>query len=284
MIKYNNTGCKTEYRYIRSAKGRSLKIIIIRPENALHERNTGVLWLHGGGYLLGFPEMAFMSRAADLVTKCGATVICPNYRMSLQSPYPAALSDSYRALLYMKDHAAELGIRDDQIMVGGESAGGGLAAALCMLARDKGKVNIAFQMPLYPMLDCEDTESSANNHNKVWNTARNHLAWKLYLRSLKGKHIPQYASPSRCKNYSDLPPAYTYVWQKEPFYRETEEYINNLKAVGIYAKIDIYPDGYHALDMMEPDNAWSKLAEKRFCEEFTYAKEHFFAKQDFSKV
>lgn len=75
----------------------------------------------------------------------------------------------------MKSHAAELGIRADQIMVGGESAGGGLCAALCIKARDTGVVNVAFQMPLYPMLDDRDTETSRDNHGKVWNTRRNHF-------------------------------------------------------------------------------------------------------------
>ena len=77
----------------------------------------------------------------------------------------------------MKSHAAELGIRADQIMVGGESAGGGLCAAPCIKARDTGVVNAAFQMPLYPMLDDRDTETSRDNHGKVWNTRRNHFGW-----------------------------------------------------------------------------------------------------------
>ena len=82
----------------------------------------------------------------------------------------------------MKSHAAELGIRADQIMVGGESAGGGLCAAPCIKARDTGVVNAAFQMPLYPMLDDRDTETSRDNHGKVWNTRRNHFGWHCYLR------------------------------------------------------------------------------------------------------
>jgi acetyl esterase/lipase len=178
MIQYNNKkGCKVEYRKIRTHHGKSLKIMIVRPEKCDEEK------------------------------------------------YPAAIQDSYQALLYMKNHADELGIRPDQIMVGGESAGGGLAAALCMYARDKKSVQIAFQMPLYPMLDCQDTPSSADNHAKVWNTRRNHIAWKLYLRSLKNRKIPAYASPSRCRQYENLPPAYTFVGDAEPFYFDALDYI-----------------------------------------------------------
>ena len=86
-------------------------------------------------------------------------------------PFRNALNDCYAALKFMVTHADELGIRKDQIFVGGESAGGGLCAALCMLARNGGEVNIAFQMPLYPMIDDRDTDSSRDNHNLVWNTS-----------------------------------------------------------------------------------------------------------------
>jgi acetyl esterase/lipase len=280
MVKYNKRGCKVEYRKISNPYGKSLKIMIVRPEECNGDKRPGVLWLHGGGYLLGFPEMVFMSRAIDLVVKCGAVVISPAYRLSVQAPYPAALQDCYQALLYVKNHADKLGIRSDQIMVGGESVGGGLAAALCMYARDKKSVQIAFQMPLYPMLNCQDTPSSVDNHAKVWNTKRNHIAWKLYLRAVKNGHVPVYASPSRCRNYKDLPPAYTYVGDAEPFYCETLDYIEKLQKAGVTAKVDVYPGGYRAFDMMEPDNPMSIRAAEKFCEEFLYAKAHYFVSQE----
>ena len=137
------------------------------PSNA-----TGVLWLHGGGYAVGMKEMVYASRAADLVRDFGAVVLSPGYRLSPLAPYPAALDDCFTALHYLKRHAASFGVRSDQLMVGGESAGGGLCAAVCIRARDEGAVNVAFQMPLYPMLDDRDTASSRDNHGRVWNTRR----------------------------------------------------------------------------------------------------------------
>ena len=115
---------------------------------------------------------------------CGTSArsCSPGYRLSPLAPYPAALDDCFTALQYLKQHAASFGVRSDQLMVGGESAGGGLCAAVCIRARDEGAVNVAFQMPLYPMLDDRDTASSRDNHGRVWNTRRNHLAWRLYLR------------------------------------------------------------------------------------------------------
>ena len=137
---------------------------------------VGVLWIHGGGYISGMKELVHSSRAVDLVKKFGAVVVSPGYRLAPLAPYPAALDDCYEALLFLKEHAGELGVRKDQLMVGGESAGGGLCAAVCVRARDTGEVNVAFQMPLYPMLDDRDTESSRDNHGRVWNTWKNHFA------------------------------------------------------------------------------------------------------------
>ena len=108
------------------------------------ENAVGVLWIHGGGYIAGMKEMVHASRAVDLVKKFGAVVVSPGYRLAVQRPYPAAAEDCYSALIYMKNHVRELGIRRDQIMVGGESAGGGLCAAVSLMARDRASVNITF--------------------------------------------------------------------------------------------------------------------------------------------
>ena len=158
-------------------------------------------------------------------------------------------------------------------MVGGESAGGGLTAALCMLARDRGEVNVAFQMPLYPMLDHRDTDSSRNNHGISWNTRRNHAAWRLYLREVEGE-IPAYASPARQTDYRNLPPAYTFVGDREPFTCETMTYIENLRKAGVPARVDVYPTGFHAFDMLLPFRRISRQAIEAFEKQYAYAAEH----------
>ena len=173
-----------------------MKLLILRPNMASDAASRpGVLWIHGGGYITGMPGMVYISRAKNLVKKYGAVVVSPDYRLAIQAPYPAALLDCHNALVYLKEHARELGVRSDQIMVGGESAGGGLAAALCLYEKDQGGVSIAFQMPLYPMLDNQDTETSRNNHAPVWNTRRNHYGWKRYLRGLHGQPFPPMRLP-----------------------------------------------------------------------------------------
>ena len=258
----------------------TIKLLILRHPNPAKEKVPGVLWVHGGGYQSGSAKDIFATRALSLVMKFGAVLVAPNYRLSKKYPYPAALHDCYAALLYLKNHAEELGVRDDQIMVGGESAGGGMAVALCMLARDRGEVNIAFQMPLYPMLDDRDTPSSKDNHAPNWNTKRNKKAWKRYLRTAYETDIVSYyAAPARCQDYSGLPPCYTFVGDIEPFYCETVDYVHHLQEAGIKAAVDVYPDWFHAYDLFFPTRKVVREAIARFEEQYQYASEHYFAPQ-----
>jgi len=263
-----------------NSTGGKIDLLILRPStNAKPKAKTpGILWIHGGGYVTGMAGMIYMSRAIHLVKKYGAVVVTPEYRLSKEAPYPAALEDCYAALDYLYTHSDELGVNSSQLMVGGESAGGGLTAALCMYARDKGEINIAYQMPLYPMIDNEDTDSSRDNHAPVWNTKRNQKAWKAYLRDIHGE-IPPYAAPARQTDYSDLPPAYTFVGNIEPFYCETLTFVENLQKAGVEAKVDVYPGCFHAFDMLLPFLKVSKQAAKTFEEQYLYAAGHYFAPQ-----
>jgi acetyl esterase/lipase len=269
----------TEKRVIPVGTHR-IKLLILRPIVRTEEKTPGVLWVHGGGYQSGSAKDIFVTRALSLVVKFGAVLVAPDYRLSRKHPYPAALHDCYASLLYLKEHAEGLGVRSAQIMVGGESAGGGMAAALCMLAHDTGEVNIAYQMPLYPMLDDRDTPSSANNTAPNWNTKRNRKAWKRYLRDAYGTGIVScYAAPARREDLSGLPPCYTFVGDIEPFYYETLEYVRRLRAAGVEASCDVYPDWFHAYDLFFPAKKIVREAVARFEEHYRYASEHYFARQ-----
>ena len=264
---------------VQKTKIGDLKILILRPTVAAKPRKQtpGILWIHGGGYAVGMASMVFFSRALDLVRKHGAVVVTPEYRLAGKVPYPAALEDCYAALMYLKNNAQSLGCNEDQLMVGGESAGGGLTAALCMYARDRGEVKIAYQMPLYPMIDNLDTESSRDNHGIFWNTRRNHAARKLYLSQVSGE-VPVYAAPARQTDYRELPPAYTFVGDREAFYCETLTYVNELQKAGVEAHVDVYGTGLHAFDMLLPFLKISKQAIAAFEKQYLYAQIHYFAK------
>ena len=258
----------------------SIRLLILRPLDRGEKPVPGVLWVHGGGYQSGSAKDIFATRALSLVVRFGAVLVAPDYRLSRKHPYTAALHDCWAALLYLKEHAEELGVRPDQLMVGGESAGGGMAAALCMLARDRGEVNIAFQMPLYPMLDDRDTPSSRDNHAPNWNTRRNRKAWKRYLRDAWGTDLVScYAAPARYEDYRGLPPCYTFVGDIEPFYCETVEYVRRLREAGVRADVDVYSGWFHAYDLFFPAKKTVREAIARFEEQVGYAIEHDFAPQ-----
>ena len=262
------------------AKGLSSRSVRIRTDAGMMKARVlqpkeskvpvpGILWIHGGGYMLGGAYMVDMSCGKMLAERYGAVVVCPDYRLAGKAPYPAALEDCYAALRWMYENAEQLGIDRKRIIVGGESAGGGLTAALCLYARDKGEIPIAMQIPLYPMLDSEDTASSADNHGRVWNTRRNHWGWKHYLGDLYGTDdVSKYASAARETDYGGLPPCYTFVADGEPFYEETLTYVKNLQKAGVQANVDVYHGNVHAFDMLLPWKEDSKAARQRLCEEY----------------
>ena len=227
--------------------------------------NAAVIWIHGGGYILGMKEMVYMSRAADLARRFGVTVISPGCRLAWLHPYPAALDDCVAVLRAVDAERERYGAM--HIAVGGESAGGGLATAVCMAARGAG-IKVDLQMPLYPMISDRDTESSRDNRGRIWNTRRNHLAWRVYLRRLKGRDIPPYAAPLRQTDFFGLPPCVTFVGDGEPFLCETKEYVRRLREAGVRAEIMIYRTNVHAFDMLYPDEETSVSAKKWFEERF----------------
>ncbi|MDH6675124.1 acetyl esterase/lipase [Paenibacillus sp. LBL] len=271
-------GLNVREEWITRKDGSKLRILIYEPHHT-NEEVPGILWLHGGGYAMGVPEM-FENTYKKLMDTSSCVIIAPDYRLSIEAPYPAALEDSYDALLWMKNHARELSIRSNQLMVGGESAGGGLTAALTLYARDKGEVNIAFQMPLYPMIDDRMmTESAKENNAPIWNSDMNQWAWKLYLGDRYGKEVSPYAAATRATDYTHLPPTVTYVGDLEPFRDETIHYVEKLKQAGVPVDFELYQGCYHGFDIINPKAAVSQKAVAFFLQSYQYAVSHYFAEQ-----
>jgi acetyl esterase/lipase len=239
----------------------------------------GVVFLHGGGYAFGSPEQ-FAPAYRMLMRTRGCVIVAPDYRKSLDAPYPAAVNDCYGSLLWLKENAAALGVRDDQLLVMGMSAGGGLTAAISLMARDRGDVLIAHQLPLYPMIDHRMvTDSSRGNDAPLWSSKHNRLAWDLYLGGLAGDDVTKYASPSLETDLSDLPPTTTFVGELDPFLDETAAYVEGLRAAGVAVEFRRYPGCYHGFDMVRPGAKVSREANAFLCERFAQAVDRDFAKQ-----
>lgn len=273
-------GFECEQRWVDSLDaGVRVRVRTYRPPRRSASALPGVLFLHGGGYVFGSPEQ-FAPVYRMLLQTRGCVVVAPDYRKSFEAPYPAALHDGYGSLLWLKAHAAELGVREDQLMVVGMSAGGGLTAAVCLLARDRGDVRIAHQMPLYPMIDHRMiTASSRDNDAPVWSSRHNRIAWDLYLGPLARGEVPKYASPSLETDFTSLPPATTFVGELDPFLDETLAYAEGLRAAGVPVELRRYAGCYHGFDIIRSGSKVGRAANQFLCERFGAAVDHDFAKQ-----
>ena len=272
---------KFNYRqeYINRQDGSKLRICIYTPKQP-KTNMVGLLWMHGGGYAVGSPEVD-IGFYKEFMSVSDCVIVAPDYTLSIKKPYPSALEDCYLALTWLKDNTTNLNINDSQIFIGGDSAGGGLCAALSLYARDKAEINIAFQMPIYPMIDCRETSTSKNNVAPVWNTKNNKMAWQLYLGKLWGtENVPKYASPSLETDYSNLPTTLTYVGDLEPFLDETKTYVENLKKAGVKVLFEIYNGCYHGFDIVCLKAKVSQKARKFLRDGFVYATQNCFKNKE----
>lgn len=269
---------KYEQVYIPRGDGTELRVCVYSPP-APRQNAPGLLWIHGGGYSIGAPEQDEKAYIRRFIDWGAGLVVAPDYTKSVVKPYPAALQDCYAALRWLRDRGGEYGMRPDQVFIGGDSAGGGLTAALSLYARDKGDVPIAFQMPLYPMIDDRPTESNRGNNAPLWNSRANDLGWRLYLGELYGKpDLPCYAAPSRAVDYRGLPPTCTFVGDIEPFYDETVTYVENLKKSGVKTHFKIFGGCFHAFDMVCPKTEVAREAARLLEDSFKFAAANYFNK------
>lgn len=221
-----------------------------------------LLWMHGGGYVLGSLQGDdYLVRC--LVEQVRCIVVSVDYRLAPEHPFPGPLEDCYAALLWLAGHADALGVDPTRLAIGGLSAGGGLAAGLAILARDRATVKIMFQMLLCPMID--DRNITASSHAvmdpRLWNRESNKRGWAAYLGDLYGtKSIPACAAVSRAENLNDLPPAYIPVGSLDLFLDENIKYANGLNKASVPADLQVFPGGFHAFEFVVPTARVSKLA------------------------
>jgi acetyl esterase/lipase len=209
-----------------------------------------IVAMHGGGYVIGSREMdnGLFGRWCPELDVVGVSV---EYRLAPETPYPGPLEDCYRALVWTHEHADELGIDRDRIGVAGLSAGAGLAAALAILARDRGEVPVAFQLLDCPMLDDrQQTPSSRLDGLPVWSRRSNEFGWRSYLGARYGSDdVPPTAAPARATDLSGLPPAFVSVGTVDGFRDEDIDYALRLNQAGVPTELHVYPGACHAYQM-----------------------------------
>ncbi|MDP9842173.1 alpha/beta hydrolase [Streptosporangium lutulentum] len=222
----------------------------------------GVYWIHGGGMIIGDPEMDDL-RMVEYVIRLGCVAVSVDYRLAPEHPHPAPVEDCYAGLVWTAKNAAELGIDPDRIAVGGLSAGGGLAAGTVLLARDRGGPALAFQLLVCPMLDDRNVTPSSREFAEavVWNRGANLLGWSALLGDAAGTDdVSPYAAPARMADLSGLPPAYLDVGELEVFRDECVDYAQRLVQAGVSTEFHLYPGAFHSFDGMIPEAEISRRA------------------------
>ena len=221
-----------------------------------------VYWMHGGGYIMGTYEMEDL-RFDKLCQSHGVVGVSVEYRLAPEVAYPGPIEDCYAGLRWTWEHAAELGIDRSRLGIGGASAGAGLAAALALMARDRGEVPVAFQLLIYPMIDDRMTSRSSTWDVPVWSPASNRFGWSAYLGALFGSDdVPAYAAAFRATDLTRLPPTLISVGTLDGFVDEDVEYAQRLNYSGVPVELHVYPGAPHGFDALLPSALLARRARR----------------------
>lgn len=227
-----------------------IRVRVHRPA-AAGPRHGALLWIHGGGYVLGTAAQddAICRHFAETL---GIVVAAVDYRLAPEHPFPVPLHDCYDALSWL---ARRDDVDPNRLAVGGASAGAGLAAALAILARDRAEVPVAFQLLAYPMLDDRTaTRRDVDERNlRLWNLRANRFGWQSYTGQAPGDPgVSGLAAPARCDDLSGLPPAWIGVGTLDLFLDEDTAYAERLRAAGADCTLHVVEGAFHGFDSVAP--------------------------------
>ncbi|MCU0260507.1 MAG: alpha/beta hydrolase [Ilumatobacteraceae bacterium] len=216
----------------------------------------GLYFIHGGGMVLGSVQQSDL-QAITFCDQLGCTVVSVEYRLAPEHPHPAPVRNCYAGLRWTAEHAAELGIDPDRLVIHGPSAGGGLCIATSMMARDHGGPALALQVATYPMIDDRNETPSSHLVTDVgiWDRSANIEAWAWYL---GGAEADQYAAPARATDLAGLPPTFIDVGTVDLFRDEDLAFAARLVQAGVPTELHLYPGAYHASEGFAPTAALSQ--------------------------
>ena len=240
-------GLRIEDRIATAGTGQPDVMVRFYQPSAPRKPAPALFWIHGGGMVLGDVDMDDDWCAAT-AAQLGIVVASVDYRLAPENPFPSPLEDCYSGLGWLAEEAVALGVDRSRIAIGGASAGGGLAAGLGLLARDRGEVPVVFQLLVYPMLDDRNTasHSPSSNDPKVWNRRANEIGWNAYLSGRAGTDdVSPYAAPARATHLSGLPPTYINVGDLDLFLEEDIAYAQALMRAGVPVELHVYPGAFH---------------------------------------
>ena len=238
-------------RFVPGAPGAPAVRVLVFDPGYSGQLRPAVLHIPGGGYVLSTADVMAAGNAS-LAQELGCVVVSVDYRVAPETPHPGPLDDCYAALQWLYAEANALHVDPQRIGVGGVSAGGGLAAALALLVRDRGEMSLAFQHLTYPMLD-DRTCTAADQHrftgNLAWNRASNAYGWRALLAQEPGSaDIDCYAAPTRADNLAGLPPTFLGIGALDLFLDENLEYARRLTRAGVAVELHVYPGAFHSFE------------------------------------
>lgn len=239
-----------------------IPVRVYRPRGAAAPQGC-IYHIHGGGFVGGSTkEVEFLHR--PLAAELGCVIVTADYRLAPETRFPWNLEDCYAGLAWTFANAAELGIDTARIGVMGESAGGGLAAALALLARDRREYTLAFQHLIYPMLDDRTCVTERNPHagQHIWTRHNNQFGWAALLGHEPGlPEVSPYAAPARAELLEGLPPTFIGTAALDLFVDENIEYAHRLIRAGVPTELHVWPGAFHGFDLM-PGVAVSDSAQR----------------------
>ena len=245
-----------EQRFIAGPPGApDVRVLVYTPPGKKPQTGRpGILHVHGGGYILGNPELNDGSNRS-IATEQDCVIVSVDYRLAPETRFPGALEDCYAGLTWLHAQAEQLGVDSSRIAIAGESAGGGHAAALAILARDRGgpAARVCFQLLDSPMLD-DRTGSGSDPHSYcgefVWTAASNRFGWQALLGIEPGtRAVPPEAVPARVEDLTGLPPIFITVGALDLFLEENLEYARRLIRAGVPTELHVVPGAFHGFAM-----------------------------------
>ena len=238
-----------EQRFVPGPPGApDVRVLVYTPTGQPAEQRPAYLHMHGGGFVLGTPEINDGSNRS-LASELGCVVVSVDYRLAPETRFPGALEDCYAALVWLHAQAEQMGVDRRRIAIGGESAGGGHAASLAMLARKRREIPICLQLLDSPMLD-DRTGSSSDPHpycgEFVWTPTSNRFGWRALLGvEPGGPEVPVDAVPARASDLGGLPPVFIAVGALDLFLEENVEYARRLIRAGVPTELHVIPGAFH---------------------------------------
>jgi acetyl esterase/lipase len=250
---------------ITGTAGDPIALSIVSPSGAARPAAAPcVYWMHGGGMVMG-DRFSQLDIPLEWLDELGAVVVSVEYRLAPEHTGTSPVDDCYRGLIWVAEHAAELGIDPARIVVAGTSAGGGLTAGVALLARDRGTPALAAQVLICPMLDHRNNTVSSHQYAGgpgVWTHEMNAFGWRSLLGDLDPGAVPGYVSPALADDLSGLPATYIDTGSAEVFRDEDVAYATRIWATGGHAELHVWAGGFHGFDALFPHAQLSVAARR----------------------